>query len=93
MKKKTVTVSAIAHSKRVCDAQPDQINRMEVRKLVENAYRSGYNKSHSEYFKRMFLITELKLSDIDTPVFTHSKEFRDHFDYIMSKIKEILHQN
>ena len=48
MKKKTVTVLAIAHSKRVCDTRPECIDRMEVRRLVINAYRAGYNKAKSE---------------------------------------------
>lgn len=48
MKKKTVTILAIAHSKRVCDPQPEFIDRMEVRKLVINAYRAGYNKAKTE---------------------------------------------
>ena len=48
MKKKTVTVLAIAHSKRVCDPQPECIDRMEVRRLVIAAYRTGYNKAKSE---------------------------------------------
>lgn len=88
MKKKTVTILAIAHSKRVCDPQPEFIDRMDVRGLVMSAYRSGYNKAHSEHVKRITNIVELKPSDIDSPVFTHTKEFREHFDYIMSKIKE-----
>lgn len=48
MKKKTVTVLAAAHSKRVCDPQPEFIDRMEVRRLVMNAYRAGYNKAKAE---------------------------------------------
>lgn len=88
MKKKTVTALAIEHSKRVCDPQPEFIDRMDVRQLVMNAYRSGYNKAHSEHVKCIANIVEIKLSDIDSPVFTHTKEFREHFDYIMSKIKE-----
>lgn len=48
MKKKTVTILAIAHSKRVCDPQPEFIDRMEVRRLVINAYRAGYNKAKTE---------------------------------------------
>ena len=48
MKKKTVTILAIAHSKRVCDPQPQFIDRIEVRRLVTNAYRVGYNKAKSE---------------------------------------------
>ena len=34
MKKKTVTVLAIEYSKRVCDPQPEFIDRMDVRGLV-----------------------------------------------------------
>lgn len=49
MKKKTVTVLAIEYSKRVCDPQPEFIDRMDVRVLVMSAYRSGYNKAHSEH--------------------------------------------
>ena len=48
MKKKTVTVLAIEYSKRVCDPQPELIDRMDVRGLVMSAYRSGYNKAHTE---------------------------------------------
>lgn len=92
MKKKTVTVLALAHSKRVCDAQPELIDRMEVRRLIENGYRNGYNKAHSEHVKCMSSIIELKVSDIDAPIFTHSNEFKTHFDYIMSKINELLYQ-
>ena len=49
MKKKTVTVLAIEYSKRVCDPQPEFIDRMDVRGLVMSAYRSGYIKAHSEH--------------------------------------------
>lgn len=48
MKKKTVTVLAIEYSKRVCDPQPEFIDRMDVRGLVMNAYRAGYNKAKTE---------------------------------------------
>ena len=87
MKKKKVTVLAIEHSKRVCDPQPESIDRMDVRRL--DAYRSGYNKAHSEHVKCMSDIVNMNLSDIDSPVFTHTKEFREHFDYIMSEVKKL----
>ena len=89
MKKKKVTVLAIEHSKRVCDPQPESIDRMAVRRLVMDAYRSGYNKAHSEHVKFMSDIVNMNLSDIDSPVFTHTKEFREHFDYIMSEVKKL----
>lgn len=88
MKKKAVTVLAIEYSKRVCDPQPELVDRIDVRRLVINAYRSGYNKAHSEHVKCITNIMKLKPSDIDSPIFTHTKEFRVHFDYIMSRIKE-----
>ncbi len=89
-KKKSITVSVAEHSKKVCDPLPEFVDRMEVRRLVMNAYRKGYNKAHSEHVKCMTNIIELNLSDIDSPVFTHTKEFREHFDYIMSKVKNLL---
>ena len=89
MKKKKVTVLAIEHSKRVCDPQPESIDRMDVRRLVMDAYRSGYNKARSEHVKCMSDIVNMNLSDIDSPVFTHTKEFREHFDYIMSEVKKL----
>ena len=89
MKKKKVTVLAIEHSKRVCDPQPESIDRMDVRRLVMDAYRSGYNKAHSEHVKCMSDIVNMNLYDIDSPVFTHTKEFREHFDYIMSEVKKL----
>ena len=89
MKKKKVTVLAIEHSKRVCDPQPESIDRMDVRRLVMDAYRSGYNKAHSEHVKCMSDIVNMNLSDIDSPVFTHTKESREHFDYIMSEVKKL----
>ena len=89
MKKKKVTVLAIEHSKRVCDPQPESIDRMDVRRLVMDAYTSGYNKAHSEHVKCMSDIVNMNLSDIDSPVFTHTKEFREHFDYIMSEVKKL----
>ena len=89
MKKKKVTVLAIEHSKRVCDPQPESIDRMDVRRLGMDAYRSGYNKAHSEHVKCMSDIVNMNLSDIDSPVFTHTKEFREHFDYIMSEVKKL----
>ena len=89
MKKKKVTVLAIEHSKRVCDPQPESIDRVDVRRLVMDAYRSGYNKAHSEHVKCMSDIVNMNLSDIDSPVFTHTKEFRQHFDYIMSEVKKL----
>ena len=89
MKKKKVTVLAIEHSKRVCDPQPESIDRMDVRRLVMDAYRSGYNKAHSEHVKCMSDIVNMNLSDIDSPVFTHTKEFREHYDYIKSEVKKL----
>ena len=89
MKKKKVTVLAIEHSKRVCDPQPESIDRMDVRRLVMDAYRSGYNKAHSEHVKCMSDIVNMNLSTYDSPVFTHTKEFREHFDYIMSEVKKL----
>ena len=89
MKKKKVTVLAIEHSKRVCDPQPESIDRMDVRRLVMDAYRSGYNKAHSEHVKCMSDIVNMNSSDIDSPVFTHIKEFREHIDYIMSEVKKL----
>ena len=89
MKKEKVTVLEIEHSKRVCDPQPESIDRMDVRRLVMDAYRSGYNKAHSEHVKCMSDIVNMNLSDIDSPVFTHTKEFREHFDYIMSEVKKL----
>ena len=88
MKKKKATMLAIEHSKKVCDPQPESIDRMDVRRLVMDAYRIGYNKAHSEHVKCMSDIVNMNLSDIDFPVFTHTKEFRNHFDFIMMKIKE-----
>ena len=89
MKKKKVTVLAIEHSQRVCDPHPESIDRRDVRRLVMDAYRSGYNKAHSEHVKCMSDIVNMNLSDIDSPVFTHTKEFREHFDYIMSEVKKL----
>ncbi len=89
MKKQKVTVLAIEHSKKVCDPQPESIDRMDVRRLVMDAYRSGYNKAHTEHVKCMSDIVNMNLSDIDSPVFTHTKEFREHFDYIMSEVKKL----
>lgn len=45
MKKKTVTILSVQHSKRVCDPLPEWIERLEVRKLVMRAFISGYNKA------------------------------------------------
>ena len=89
MKKKKVTMLAIEHSKKVCDPQPESIDRMDVRRLVMDAYRIGYNNTHSEHVKCMSDIVNMNLSDIDSPVFTHTKEFREHFDYIMSEVKKL----
>jgi hypothetical protein len=36
------------------------------------------------------LIQNIYLSDIDAPVFTHSPQFKEHFDYIKSKFIEIV---
>jgi hypothetical protein len=35
-------------------------------------------------------IQNIQLDDIDAPVFTHSPQFRDHFDYIKKKFLEII---
>lgn len=45
MKKKTVTILALQHSKRVCDPLPKWIDRLEVRRLLIKAFRAGYNKA------------------------------------------------
>jgi len=55
MKKKTVTVLAIEHSKREFDPQSELIDRMEVRKLVVNAYRSGYNKAEKDAYSQALI--------------------------------------
>ena len=73
MKKKKVTVLAIEHSKRVCDPQPESIDRMDVRRLVMDAYRSGYNKAHSEHVKCMSDIVNMNLSDIDSCVYSYQR--------------------
>lgn len=67
MKKKTVTVLAIEYSKRVCDPQPEFIDRMDVRGLVMSAYRSGYIKAHSrkKMNKEEF---QTKKNDIDSKI-------------------------
>lgn len=46
--KKTETILAIEHSKRVCDPQPECIDRMEVRRLVIKAFRAGYKKGKQD---------------------------------------------
>lgn len=56
MKKKTVTVLAIEYSKRVCDPQPEFIDRMDVRGLVMSAYRSGYYACENNNEKYIFII-------------------------------------
>lgn len=90
MKKKKVTMLAIEYSKKVCDPQPESIDRIDVRRLVMDAYRIGYNKAHSEHVKCMSDIVNMNLSDIDFPVFTHTKEFREYFDYVMSEVKKLI---
>lgn len=67
MKKKTVTMLATEHSKRVCDPQPESIDRMEVRKLIMNAYRSGYNKASSEAYNRA-------IEDVNSLIENHDEE-------------------
>ena len=48
MKKKSVTKLATAYSERVCDLQHESIDRLEVRKLVTRAYRSGYERARRD---------------------------------------------
>lgn len=67
MKKKTVTVLAIKHSKRVCDSQPKFVDRMDVRGLVMNAYRSGYNKASLEAYNRA-------IEDVNNLIENHDEE-------------------
>ena len=44
MKKKTETILALEHAKKVCDPQPQFMDRQDVRELVAKAYRAGYRK-------------------------------------------------
>ncbi|WP_278625378.1 hypothetical protein [Parabacteroides gordonii] len=67
MKKKTVTVLAIEHSKRVCDLQPEFVDRMDVRGLVMKAYRSGYNKASLEAYNRA-------IEDVNNLIENHDEE-------------------
>jgi hypothetical protein len=55
-KKKSITVAALEYGKKVCDPQSEFIDRMEVRRLVMNAYRSGYAKFQSEIKERQAMI-------------------------------------
>lgn len=37
------------------------------------------------------IVNQFNITDIDVPVFTHTKEFRDHFEYIKKElIKELI---
>jgi hypothetical protein len=67
MKKKAVTVLAIEHSKRVCDPQPEFIDRMDVRQLVMNAYRSGYNKARLDAYNQA-------IEDVNSLIENHEEE-------------------
>jgi hypothetical protein len=49
-------------------------------------YESGQSKEGSN----IALIKNILLSDIDAPVFTHSPQFKKHFDYIKKKFLEII---
>ena len=35
-------------------------------------------------------LKSIKISDIDAPTFTHTKQFREHFDYIKSEFLRII---
>lgn len=67
MKKKAVTVLAIEHSKRVCDPQPEFVDRMDVRGLVIKAYRSGYNKARVEAYNQA-------IEDVNELIENHEEE-------------------
>lgn len=67
MKKKAVTVLAIEHSKRVCDPQPEFVDRMDVRGLVIKAYRSGYNKARLEAYNQA-------IEDVNELIENHEEE-------------------
>lgn len=67
MKKNTVTVLAIEHSKRVCDPQPEFVDRMDVRELVMKAYRSGYNKAKLDAYNQA-------IEDVNSLVENHEEE-------------------
>ena len=90
MKKKTVTILAIAHSKRVCDPQPNFIDRMEVRRLVMNAYRSGYNKAKTENKKYSLIADDLiqQLHDYAANIISGSDDIDDHDKCIVDSCLE-----
>lgn len=44
MRKKTETILALEHAKRVCEQLPEGVARLDVRRLVVKAYRAGYRK-------------------------------------------------
>lgn len=48
---------------------------------------SGAAAGREEVLQR---IKDFSLSDVDAPVFTHTKEFRAHFSYIKGKLMDII---
>lgn len=83
MKKKTITVLAIEHSKRVCDPQPEFVDRMEVRRLVMNAYKKGYDGARKVFNERAISAVEL----------LQNTDFEDQYQEILSKVKTLLFHN
>ena len=83
MKKKTETVLAIEHSKRVCDPQPEFVDRMEVRRLVINAYKKGYDGARKVFNQRAISAVEL----------LQNTDYEDQHLEVLSKVKDLLFHN
>ncbi|MDR1348286.1 MAG: hypothetical protein LBJ63_07695 [Prevotellaceae bacterium] len=89
-KQKRVTQLSLEYSEKVCSNLPDEVRRLEVRKLIASAYAAGHNNQRRRYYDKVHKIFNIRLIDIDSPIFTHAKEFETHFKYIMDIIKNIL---
>jgi hypothetical protein len=58
--------------------------------VIERAKKYDQTTSTTQGKVPTKTINDILLSDIDAPIFTHTKEFENHFNYIKSKFIEIL---
>ena len=83
-KQKGVTVAALDYSNRIVDNYPDkEISRLEARRILVNAYRTGHEKGRRDFNKRAISAIE----------FLQSSDFEEKYAEILSEVKQILFHN
>ena len=83
-KKKGVTIAALDYSASVIDNYSEnEISTLKARRMLVNAYRSGYEKSRRDFNKRAISAIEL----------IQSSDFEKEHSEVLSQVKQLLFHN